>query len=246
MNEVIACLQERKSVRVFLDQEITAEDKRAILNGAMEAPSGGNQQQYTILDITDQELKEALSRTCDNQPFIAKAKLVLIFCADVKKWFDVYREAGLSPRAPGVGDLMLAVEDGVIAAQNAVTAAWSLGIGSCYIGDIMEKYEIHKELLHLPRHVFPAAMVVFGYPDDQQKARKKPKRCRLEDMVIENRYQEKDGQELRSMFGKEYQNRTFEEWAKAFCSRKYDSRFSREMSRSVGEYMKEYEPFQRN
>ncbi len=240
MNDIIRCLKERKSVRVFLDREIGAEEKREILLAAMAAPTAGNQQLYTILDITDQGLKEALSKTCDNQPFIAKAKLVLIFCADVKKWQDVYLEAGLSPRKPGAGDFLLAVEDAVIAAQNAVTAAGSLGIGSCYIGDIMEQCEVHRELLHLPQLVFPAAMVVFGYPNEQQKERKKPERCRLEDIVQENGYREMDGEKLRDMFRKEYPNRTFEEWADAFCRRKYNSDFSREMTRSVGEYLKEY------
>lgn len=240
MNEVIKSLKERKSVRVFLDQEIGAREKREILLAAMAAPTAGNQQLYTILDITDQKLKETLAKTCDNQPFIAKAKLVLIFCADAKKWQDVYLEAGLSPREPGVGDLMLAVEDAVIAAQNAVTAAESLGIGSCYIGDIMEQCEVHRELLHLPKFVFPAAMVVFGYPSEQQKGRKKPERCRLEDIVHENGYREMDGDQLRNMFQKEYPGQTFEEWADAFCRRKYNSDFSREMTRSVGEYLKEY------
>lgn len=227
-------------MRVFRDREICREDKEQILLAAMAAPTAGNQQLYTILDIMDQGLKETLAKTCDNQPFIARAKLVLIFCADVKKWQDVYLEAGCNPREPGVGDFMLAVEDAVIAAQNAVTAAESLGIGSCYIGDIMEQCEMHKELLHLPKLVFPAAMVVFGYPNEQQKERKKPERCRLEDMVHENGYQERDGEALRNMFQKEYPNRTFEEWAEAFCKRKYNSDFSREMTRSVGEYLKEY------
>ena len=131
MNEVIKSLMERKSMRVYLDKEISAEDKKAILIAAMAAPTAGNQQLYTILDITDQSLKETLAKTCDNQPFIAKAKMVLIFCADAKKWQDVFLEAGCNPREPGVGDLMLAVEDAVIAAQNAVTAEESLGIGSC-------------------------------------------------------------------------------------------------------------------
>lgn len=162
MNEVIKSLMERKSMRVYLDKEISAEDKKAILIAAMAAPTAGNQQLYTILDITDQSLKETLAKTCDNQPFIAKAKMVLIFCADAKKWQDVFLEAGCNPREPGVGDLMLAVEDAVIAAQNAVTAAESLGIGSCYIGDIMEQCETHRELLHLPKYVFPAAMVVLA------------------------------------------------------------------------------------
>lgn len=68
------------------------------------------------------------------------------------------------PRHPSAGDLMLAVEDSSLAAQNAVTAAWSLGIGSCYIGDIMEHCELHRELFQLPPYVFPAVMLVLGYP----------------------------------------------------------------------------------
>ena len=70
-NEVIKELLERKSVRVYTDQPISEEDKKVILQAAMEAPTAGNQQLYTILDITDQELKEKLSETCDHQPFIA-------------------------------------------------------------------------------------------------------------------------------------------------------------------------------
>ena len=172
------------------------------------APTAGNQQLYTILDITDQKLKDKLAVSCDNQPFIAKAPLILIFCADVLKWFDVFKEGGSDPRKPGCGDLFLAVNDALIAAQNAVVAAESMGIGSCYIGDIMEQCELHREMLHLPSYVFPAAMLVFGYPTDQQKNRKKPERCRLEDMVQENVYQRRDGQQLRKMFDKETKNRS--------------------------------------
>ena len=86
MNEVIRQLHARKSVRVFTDREITPEEKRAVLEAAVQAPSAGNQQLYTILDITDQSIKDKLVDTCDHQPFIAEAKMVLIFCADCKKW----------------------------------------------------------------------------------------------------------------------------------------------------------------
>lgn len=133
---------------------------------------------------------------------------------------------------------MLAVSDTLIAAQNAVIAAESLEIGSCYIGDIMEQCELHRELLHLPEYVFPAAMLVFGYPTKQQKERPKPQRCRLEDIVQENVYQQRDGAALRKMFEKETKNQSFEEWAQAFCNRKYNSDFSKEMTRSVREYLK--------
>lgn len=241
MNEIIRSLYDRKSVRVFENRPISAECKKEILISAMEAPTAGNQQLYTILDITDQKLKDKLAVSCDNQPFIAKAPLILIFCADVLKWFDVFKEGGSDPRKLGCGDLLLAVNDALIAAQNAVVAAESMGIGSCYIGDIMEQCELHREMLHLPSYVFPAAMLVFGYPTDQQKNRKKPERCRLEDMVQENVYQRRDGQQLRKMFDKETKNRSFEEWSQAFCKRKYNSDFSKEMSRSVQEYLKDYQ-----
>lgn len=238
MNEIIQSLHERKSVRVYEERPISMEDKRLILQSAMEAPTAGNQQMYTILDITDQDLKEQLANSCDHQPFIAKAAMVLIFCADYQKWVDTFTEGGAQPRRPGAGDLMLAVCDAVIAAQNAVVAAQSLGIGSCYIGDIMEQCELHRDMLHLPEYVFPAAMVVFGYPTQQQKDRLKPERCRLEDIVQENTYHRRDGAALRRMFEKETRNRSFEEWVQAFCRRKYNSDFSREMTRSVKEYLK--------
>lgn len=240
MNNTIRELFERKSVRVFDEKEISEEDKRMILEAATMAPSAGNQQLYTILDITDQNLKDKLVVTCDNQPFIATAKMVLFFCADCQKWYDGFKEAGCEPRLPGVGDLILAMSDANIAAQNAVTAAQSLGIGSCYIGDILESCEKHREMLGLPPYVVPAAMLVFGYPTKQQMERKKPERVKLSHIVHENGYRKMDGAELVEMFAPKAGIRTYEEWMKAFCERKYNSDFSKEMSRSVEVYLKEF------
>ena len=96
-------------------------------------------------------------------------------------------------------------------------------------------------MLHLPEYVFPACMLVFGYPTDQQVMRPKPERCSLEDIVQENTYRRRNGQELRKMFAKKYesknQKQTYEQWIQAFCKRKYNSDFAREMSRSVERYL---------
>ncbi len=240
MNETIRQLFERKSMRVFTDREISPEDKALILEAATQAPTAGNQQLYTILDITDQELKNQLAESCDHQPFIAKGKMVLVFCADCQKWYDAFLEAGCEPRGPSVGDLLLAVSDTNIAAQNAVVAAQSLGIGSCYIGDIMENCEIHREILNLPPYVFPAAMLVFGYPTDQQLRREKPARVSMKHVVHENGYRPMDGGELREMFAQRCGRESYEDWMTAFCNRKYNSEFSREMGRSVEEYLKAF------
>lgn len=232
MNETIKQLFERKSVRAFTDQEISEKDKNLILQAAAQAPTAGNQQLYTILDITDQKIRDRLAVTCDNQPFIATGKLVLIFCADCRKWYRAYQKAGCDPRKPDVGDFMIAFSDANIAAQNTVTAAHSLGIGSCYIGDIMEQYEEHVEILSLPAYVFPAAMLVFGYPTEQQKQRQKPERIDMKYLVHENGYRDDDPEEV---FGGKAAD--YEDWIRKFCKRKYHSDFVLEMSRSVGTFL---------
>ena len=241
MNEIIASLHARKSVRAYLDKPIAPEEKQAILEAACQAPSAGNQQLYTILDITDQSLKDQLAVTCDHQPFIAAAPMVLIFCADCRKWLSAYQEAGQNPRNPGPGDLLLAVTDAAIAAQNAVVAAESLGIGSCYIGDILEQCEVHQEMLRLPKYVVPAAMLVFGYPTAQQQERKKPDRCAMKHIVHENAYRDMDGTELREMFAPRAGLKGFDSYMADFSQRKYESDFAREMSRSVAQYLRDFD-----
>lgn len=240
MNEITRSLKNRKSVRVFTDMEISEEIREEILISAVNAPTAGNQQLYTILDIKDKKLLAELSVTCDNQPFIKDSKLTLIFCADFKKWYDAFLAAGCSPRKPGAGDFLLAVNDALIAAQNAVCAAGSFGIGSCYIGDIMENCEKHREMLQLPEYVFPAAMLVFGYPAESQIKRTKPERADMKHIVHTDAYRVIDNDELTELFSPKAKEKSYEDWMKAFCNRKYNSDFSVEMTRSVNEYLKQW------
>lgn len=134
---------------------------------------------------------------------------------------------------------MLAACDAVIAAQNVVTAAHSLGLGSCYIGDIMEKCEEHRELLSLPKYVFPVAMLVLGYPTQQQKDRQKPKRQPMSMVVRENGYCAFTADELAQLL-EPAAGQSVEERFRAFCQRKYNSDFSREMTRSVEAYLADF------
>lgn len=240
MNESLRGLFERKSVRVFEKREISPEVRELILRAATQAPSAGNMQLYAIVEVTDPAKKARFAETCDHQPFIATAPMVLAFCADCRRWYKTYAEAGCEPRKPGAGDLLLAVTDAVIAAQNAVTAAWSLGVGSCYIGDITEHRAEHKALLGLPDYVFPAAMVVFGYPTRQQRERVKPERFRMEDIVFEDAYRDRSGAELREMLAPRCGEQGYDAWVRKAHDRKYASDFSLEMTRSVEEYLGEY------
>jgi len=237
MNETIRQVYDRKSVRVYTEQEITPEEKRLILESALQAPTAGNMTLYTILDITDPKLKACLAESCDHQPFIAEAKMVLIFCADYKRWYDAFCEHIDPVRKPAEGDLFLAQADAFIAAQNTVVAAESLGIGSCYIGDITENFEYHRDLLRLPAYVVPTCMVCFGYPTEQQRERPKPPRFAVEDIVYENRYDTEKSAKMDEMLRQRQglSEAEYVDWLNRFCQRKWNSEFSQEMSRSCRE-----------
>ncbi|MBQ3136942.1 MAG: nitroreductase family protein [Clostridia bacterium] len=241
MNEIIKSLFHRKSVRQFTESDIDEKTRELLLSAASEAPTAGNQQLYTIIDVRNQKIKDKLAVSCDNQPFIRTAPMVLIFCADCKKWDDAYRSIGLKPKSAGEGDLFIAIEDAVIAAQNVVVAAESVGLGSCYIGDIIENREYHKELFSLPDRVVPICMLVIGYPTEGQKKRNKPTRCEQKFIVHTDSYRRMNGDELREMLSYKAGDKSYEEWLTAFCKRKYDSDFCKEMTRSAKGYIKEFE-----
>ena len=256
MNEIIQSLYDRKSIRAFTDQPVSEEARELIVEAAMQAPSAGLQMLYTILDIRDQTIKNELAISCDEQPFIAKAPMVLIFLADCRRWLDLYQAAGAVYRQPGPGDLLLAFADALIAAQNAVVAAQSIGLGSCYIGDILENQETVVKLLNLDKYVVPAAMLVFGYPTEKQQVARKPQRFDRKYILQRDRYSRLPEEDLRAMFearlqmqagspaGLDESQKTevpgFEEYIKAFCERKYMSDFSYEMTRSAEEYLKAF------
>ena len=98
-------IKNRTSLRVYDDRMIEDQDLEKILEAASLAPTAGNQQLYSIIVIKSQETKDKLSESCDHQPFIAKAPVLLLFVSDQKKWFDYYQLEGckeFSEREPGL------------------------------------------------------------------------------------------------------------------------------------------------
>ncbi|WFA08985.1 nitroreductase family protein [Tissierella sp. Yu-01] len=210
MNQVIDVINNRVSLRRYQDKEISKEHLEIILDSAIKAPTAGNQCLYSIIMIKDQKTKDVLSKSCDNQPFIAKAPLILIFAADQQKWFDYYKFKGvkefserenLSFEAPQESDLILACEDALIAAQNAVIAAESLGSWfMLYWRYPLENYsEFHKELLNLDDWVFPVTMLCLGYYEEDAK-RIHRKRFDKKFIVFEEKYRKLSDDELSEMF----------------------------------------------
>ena len=252
MNDTMNVIHNRRSVRVYQDRPIDRDTTDQIIQAAMRAPTAGNLMLYSIIEIDDQAIKDKLAKSCDNQPFIAKAPLVLLFVADYQRWIDTFMASavpayceteGQEMRLPGEGDLLLACCDALIAAQTAVIAAESLGIGSCYIGDIMEMYEYHRELLSLPQYVFPVSMLCFGYPTRAASQRKLTPRFPQEHVHFKNGYRRLDRAALEEMLEGRAPNRFLPNttnFGQHLYARKFSADFTIEMTRSVREAIRHW------
>ena len=137
MNETLGLLRIPRPIHPRPDEErpISVEDKDLLLQATLRGPTVGNMMLYSIIEVNDQAAKDTLARTCDNQPFIARAPLALLFLADYQRWFDYFTLSGVEEligcwgeplRKPQEGDLFLACNDVWIVAQTAVVAAAGL------------------------------------------------------------------------------------------------------------------------
>jgi len=144
----------RRSIRHYENKDIPEEALQQILETGRQAPSAANRQPIHFVIVTDRDI---LKNLCDNliNRFVKYAPVAIVGCADIKslltgKW---------------------AVVDATIAMENMVIAAWTLGIGSCWIGACNE--EKVKELLKIPDKWKFVALLTLGYPAEQPKQRKK-------------------------------------------------------------------------
>lgn len=257
MNETLSIIHNRRSIRNYAETPLSREEKDAILDAAMRAPTAGNMMLYSIIEVEDQTLKDRLAVSCDNQPFIAKAPYVLLFLADYQRWVDLFQysdsekkceERGVNPRLPQEGDLLLACCDTLIAAQTAVIAAESMGIGSCYIGDILENQEIHQQMFNLPRFTLPITLLCFGRPAFVREESRPTRRFDRKFIVHRDSYsrmQETDFLEmLKLIVQHQFPDMAPEDATKTFAQnmyfRKFVSDFSVEMSRSVKNWIERW------
>ncbi len=236
MNEVIKSIKEHRSIRSFNNISITDEQIEEILSCIFRAPTAGNMMLYSVVKIRDKKKLEWLGEKCDNQKFVGTADLALLFLADAHKFYKFFKERKVENyEEPSIADFMLANQDCMIAAQNGVIAAESMGIGTCYIGDIMENYEDIKEGFNLPKNVMPIAMVVFGNYDNIPPLRS---RFDKEYVVFDEVYPDISSDFINKMFANEEEKKPG--FAQAFFDRKINSDFFKEMKRSITLYIDEW------
>jgi len=200
---IIRSLMERASCRSFLNKRIPVRVIDTILTAGTHAATGGNLQPYSIIKVTSGSSKQELANLC-GQDFIARAPVDLLFCID---WYRIKQWAGIEgapfSATSSFRHFWISFQDTVVCAQTVSTAAEAMGLGTVYIGTVLECFRKLRAMFRLPRYVFPVVLVCLGYPKGTLHPRRKlgPKV-----IVHNNKYRRLNARELRDSFNEKYSN----------------------------------------
>ncbi len=151
--DVIAAIEERRSVRQFEETKIPEATIGRLLASAHLAPSAGNLEPWKFVVVRRDDLKNRLVQAAYGQDFLASAPVCIVVCADPARSASRYGERGAK---------LYCIQDTAAAVQNILLTATAYGLGSCWVGAFDE--EQVKESLDLDDNLRPVAIIPVGYP----------------------------------------------------------------------------------
>lgn len=201
-NETMRLLHERSSCRSFFDKKIPTDVMNLILEAGLHAATGGNLQPYAIIQIEDKATKRQLDLLCGEQKFIAAAPVDLLFCIDLRRlrrWAEL--ECAPFSATNSFRHFWISFQDTIIAAQNICTAADAMGLGSVYVGTVIDCLREIRKLLAIPEQVFPVVLLSLGYPKDRPGPKRK---LGVDAVVHKEKYRDLDDKSLLAAFNEKY------------------------------------------
>ena len=147
--EVSECLDTRLTIREFKPDRVSIDVTRQILEAGRGAPSSRNRQPWQFVVITDSAMLKQIGSIATSGPFIADAPMAIaVFMRDAER-----------------PDL-----DAGRAIQQMELMAWSLGLGTCFVGfrDTGAALQV-KQMLGAPASFELITVLPFGYRLDSVK-----------------------------------------------------------------------------
>lgn len=166
LSETIRHQLKHRTIRRFRPDPLPEETVELLFAVARRTASSTGAQAYSIIRIEDGEKRAAVAEL-GGQPYIAAEPLLLLFIVDTYRNQEITREQGLS--GEGAADMdrfTQAFTDAILAAQNVANAAESLGLGTNFIGNVLNDPAAIIDLFQLPRLTFPALALGIGVPDE--------------------------------------------------------------------------------
>ncbi len=189
MKSVKESLLERVSVRRYEREQLTSDQVNFIYGAICNTPTSYNGQQFSVIDVTDQAVKEQMAEIC-NQKQIKTCSHFMAFCVD-------YNKIMLGAEAKGVDmpefydtvdGYTVGVVDAALAMMSAIVAVESLGLGCCPIGYARTASPARfAEILGLPEHVFLVCGLAIGVPREHNDLKPKQTPSLL---IHQNRYRD--------------------------------------------------------
>lgn len=175
-SETLDVLLDHKTARAYLPDPVPAGVIETLVAAAQSAPTSSNLQAWSVVAVQDPARKARLAQLAGTNKHIEEAPLFLVWVADLA------RPRAIALQNDAVGDgldylesFLIAAIDAALAAQNAVVAANSLGLGSCYIGGIRNNPEGVALELGLPPESVAVFGLTIGYPDPTRESELKPR-----------------------------------------------------------------------
>jgi FMN reductase (NADPH) len=181
-NCTIEALMNRKSVRKFTDRKLTRDELDTIVRAGQQAPFAS--QLYSVLYSTE-------------GPIAYDAPIWFVLCIDTYKLGRFMKVRGWRIVTNNLTLLLLGMQDAAYMAENMVTAAESLGIGSCFLGAVSSsaaRIRAIRKRFGLPKGVLPMVELVMGYPDEEFPPRP---RYPLAFTLFENKYPKLSDEDVR-------------------------------------------------
>ncbi len=167
MNQVISTYTNHRSIRSYLDKDVSDEYIDLIVKSAQHAPSSINGQQVSIIAVRNKDTKKKIAELAGGQPWIDEAPVFLLFALDFyRAKIACNKNSEEIVITQSLESIMVGSVDVGIAMGNAIGAAESLGLGIVPIGAVRNEPEEFIKLLNLPEYVYPVAGLVVGYPKD--------------------------------------------------------------------------------
>jgi nitroreductase len=161
--DVIDAIKGRRSVRAFESaKDVSEKTVEGLIVAAQWAPSAGNIQPWEFIVVRRLEIKKRLAEAAFNQSFIEEVPVVIVVCADENRSSEGYGQRGRT---------LYCIQDTAAATQNIHLAAYSAGLGTCWVGAFKE--EDVSEILNIPKGIRPVALIPVGYASKASAPRRK-------------------------------------------------------------------------
>lgn len=169
-NDTTRLMRAHRSIRRFRDEPVPDAAVREALACAQMASTSSAVQAYTLIRVSDPARRAELAELSGPQEKVARCGVFFVVCADQRRHQAISERTGRAYERT-FENLLVAVIDASLFAQNLALAFESMGLGVCYIGGVRNDLPRVARVLSIPTGVFPLFGLCVGVPDESPTTR---------------------------------------------------------------------------